>query len=643
MSVKDLFDKYGDVLLTTALPILVLAIYAQTIGFGFINLDDNRYVYENAAVKAGLSWDGIKWAFYAFHSANWHPLTWLSHMLDIKMFGLNAGGHHAVNVVLHMANSALAFAVFRKMTGCLWRSFIIAALFAVHPAHIESVAWISERKDVLSTCFWFLTMFAYLRWNEEGSVLRSPYYFATILLFALGLMSKPMLVTLPFVLLLCDLWPLERMKLFDWKCIGQLFAEKLPLFVLSGISSWVTVLAQRSGGAVESLEYLPLGSRLANAAVSYAKYIATLFYPADLAILYPHERSLPAWQIAGSVILLLGITAFCLWQLRYRKYLLMGWLWFIGTLVPVIGIVQVGSQSMADRYTYVSYFGLFIMLVWGVGDLFKKFELDQRIAPGLFCAAIIIFAVVSYAQTSLWRDNETLYKHTLAVTEDNHLVSHNLCYALVFENRLDEAEQYCRDSLNGRPDYFEAFNTLGILELKRGRLIMSEENFQQVLDLAPNYALGYANIAVAQALLGKPAEAEANLEKAVRLSGDSVPPSAWINTLKDVAAAYMQNNEYDKAAQNLQRILFIDPNNVSGRVNLALAFSKLNRFDDALRVIEPVAQSNHPDAAVSNAYGLALLGKNRRADAIEQFERALNLKPDFAEAKENLRKAKGEK
>lgn len=639
----EFFEENRELFIAASFSILVLFVYGQTIRFEFINLDDNLYVYENAAVKAGLSWETIKWAFYAFHSANWHPLTWLSHMLDVKVFGLNAGGHHAVNIVFHLINSALAFAVFRKMTGCLWRSFVVAALFAVHPAHVESVAWISERKDVLSTMFWFLTIFAYLRWNEEGSRLKSPYYLGTILLFAFGLMSKPMLVTLPFVLLLCDFWPLNRLKSFDWKCLGRLVAEKIPLFALSATSCYVTILAQRSAGAVESLEYLPLTSRFVNAFVSYAKYVATLFYPTNLAIWYPYDRDFQNTQVAASIVLLSAITALCVWQMRTRKYLLMGWLWFLGTLVPVIGIVQVGSQSMADRYTYVPYFGLFVMLVWGIGDLFEKFAVNINILRALSGAALIVFAVLSFWQTSLWRDNETLYKHTLAVTGPNYLISHNLCYTLTFEDRLDEAEPYCRDSLRVKPDYFEGYNTLGILELKRGQYAKSEQHFQEVLRLAPKYTLGYANIAVAQALLGKPEEAESNLEKAVHLTGNSVQPETWINTLNAITTAYTKKNNHQKAAENLARILAIDPNNFPARGNLAFALSNLHRYDEAQKLIETVIQHDPNDAAAYNVYGLILLGKKRNADAIEKFETALKLLPDFAEAKENLKIAKGEK
>ncbi len=656
MSENNFLKTNRELIVFTALSALVLVIYWQTTDFGFINLDDNQYVFDNAVVRSGLSWESFKWAFTAFHSANWHPLTWLSHILDIKFFGLNAGGHHATNIILHLINSALAFAVFRKMTGSFWKSAIVAALFAVHPTHVESVAWIAERKDVLSTMFWLLTMFAYLNYcdmatrrhgDTENEIAASPRrlfsasYLLTLLLFALGLMAKPMLVTLPFVFLLMDFWSLERLKRL--KDLPALLVEKIPFFVLSAVSSYVTILAQRTVGAVETLDYLPLGTRFFNALVAYAKYILTLFYPAKLAVWYPYDRDFPMWQIIGAIVLLVGVTALCLWQIRERKYLLMGWLWFLGTLVPVIGIVQVGSQPMADRYTYIPYFGLFIMLVWGIGDVFAKFNFNKNILRVLFSAAIIIFAVISFKQTSLWRNNEILYKHALAVTKDNYLISYNLCYTLMLEDRLDEAEPYCFTTLRLKPNFYEAQNTLGILELKRGRNAEAEKYFQEALKLAPGYGLVYANLSIAQALLKRPEEAEASLEKAVRLSANSINNEVWINALNDLALAYTEQKNYQKVAENLLRILAIDANNANARANLALTFYYLERYDEAKQLVETAIQLNPNEAAAYNTYGLLLMREDRKTEAAGLFAKALQLNPNFTEAKENLKKAKGEK
>jgi protein O-mannosyl-transferase len=675
---NNFFKTNRELIVFTVLSVLVLAIYWQTTRFGFINLDDNLYVYENGAVLSGLNWSSVKWAFTAFFSANWHPLTWLSHMLDAQLFGGNAGGHHAVNIVLHLINSVLAFVVFHKLTGCFWKSAIVAALFAVHPAHVESVAWVSERKDVLSTLFWLLTMGAYLRFvseerakerkgekekrrkgdgetnsetpetdenvDEENSVnspspflLFSPSYSALLVLFALGLMAKPMLVSLPFVLLLMDFWALERLRAL--KDLPALLLEKVPLFVLSAVSAVITIMAQRATGAVESLEFLPLGMRFMNALVSYAKYVVMLFYPSDLAVWYPYERDFPAWQIVGAFVLLAGITALCLTQIRERKYLLTGWLWFLGTLVPVIGIVQVGSQALADRYTYIPYFGLFIMLAWGVGDLLKS----KRAFFAFFAIAVVLFSILSFRQTAFWQNNETLYRHTLAVTRDNFLISHNLCYTLVVEDRLDEAEPFCRATLAIKPDYFEAHNTLGIYQMKRGAYAEAEQSFKRVLETAPNFTLAYANLSVAQSLQKKPEEAEANLEKAVRYNDGKVSNDVWVNALNNLALAYNEQGKYDKAAENLTRILIIDPNNAPARANLALALNRLKRPDEAQKLIETAVQLNPNEAAAYNIYGLIMLEQNRLREAVALFERALELKPDFAEAKENLKKAKGEK
>jgi len=677
MSENNFFKTNRELIVFIVLSALVLLIYWQTTDFAFINLDDNQYVFDNAAVRSGLNWESVKWSFTAFHSANWHPLTWISHILDIKFFGLNAGGHHATNIILHLINSSLAFVVFRKMTDSFWKSAIVAALFAVHPAHVESVAWIAERKDVLSTMFWLLTMFAYLRYAHkreeekkeeeetkakkaesskesekvekgETQISSSPLllfssssYLLVLVLFALGLMSKPMLVTLPFVLLLMDFWSLERLKRL--KDLPALVIEKIPFFVLSAVSSYVTILAQKTVGAVETLDFLPLGTRFINALVAYVKYIVTLFYPAKLAVWYPYDRDFPMWQIIGATVLLVGITALCLWQIKARKYLLMGWLWFLGTLVPVIGIVQVGSQPMADRYTYIPYFGLFIMLVWGLGDVFAKFNFNKNILRVLFGAAIVIFALISFKQTSLWRNNEILYKHALAVTKDNYLISYNLCYTLMLADRLDEAEPYCFTTLRLKPNFYEAQNTLGILELKRGRNAEAEKYFQEALKIAPNYGIVYANLSIAQALLKRPEEAEANLEKAVRLSANSIHNEVWINALNDLALAYTEQKNYQKVAENLLRILAIDANNANARANLALTFYYMERYDEAKQLIETAIQLNPNEAAAYNTYGLLMMRENRKTEAAGLFAKALQLKPDFEEAKENLKKAKGEK
>lgn len=638
---------------------LVLVIYWQTVGFGFINLDDNLYVYDNTRIANGLTKDTINWAFSAFYSANWHPLTWLSHALDIQLFGLNAGGHHAVNVFIHLINSILSFIVFRKMTGSFWKSAIVAALFAVHPAHVESVVWISERKDVLSTLFWLLTMLVYFKYAEkkksvkvepinkenqipppQSSVVSSTYFLLICLslLFALGLMAKPMLVTLPFVLLLCDFWALERLKAL--KDLPSLIIEKLPLFILSILSSYITILAQKSYGAVESLEVLSVQTRIFNAIVAYAKYLITFFYPANLAVWYPYDKNISALQIIGSIVFLATVTGFCAWQIRDRKYLLMGWLWFLGTLVPVIGLVQVGSQSMADRYTYVPFFGLFVMFVWGISDILKKFSLNKKMFVPIFGIVIIIFTILSFIQTSYWKNSETLYRHTLAVTKNNHLIAHNLCHSLMLEERLSEALPLCLNSIEYNPNYYSVYNTLGTVQTKLGKFAEAEQSFRTILSKSPDYTVVYTNLSVALSMQGKTEEAEDFLRKATEMDNTSIPKGIWINSFNSLAIAFASQKKYEKATENFARVLFIAPERSDVRANYALTLSSIQKYDEAQKQIEESIRQNPNIAEFYNVYGVVLLGKIQKTEAVKQFEKALQLKPDFSEAKSNLEKAK---
>lgn len=661
MSKENFFKQNAERLVFLTLAVLVLVIYYQTVGFSFINFDDNFYVYDNPIVMSGINSESVKWAFTAFYSANWHPLTWLSHITDVQFFGANAGGHHATNIILHLVNSILAFVVFRKMTGDFWKSAIVAALFAVHPVHVESVAWVSERKDVLSTLFWLLTMWAYFCFakvpssksqvpseadsgeNVEtlSSVFKNKFYLLTILLFALGLMAKPMLVTLPFVLLLCDYWALERLK--SLKDLPKLLLEKVPLFVLSAVSSYITILAQSASGAVETLDFLPFGTRILNAIYAFAAYIGMLFYPHNLALAYPYDRDISFSAVIIPMIILLAITALCLWQIKKRKYLLMGWLWFLGTLVPVIGIVQVGTQSMADRYTYIPYFGLFIMLVWGIWEIFQKFKISQTVYLAVFGIAILIFTFLAFKQTALWRDHETLYKRTLAVTQGNVLIAQNLCHYLLTENRLDEAEGFCRQAIEMRPGFYETYNTLGIVMMKRENYAEAEKLFRQTLQILPNYPVAYANLATALSLQGKPEEAEENLEKAVNMSFREVKPQVWAEAARNLATAYASQGKYEKALENFKRAVYFAPDRADYRADLALANSSLKSYDEAQKQIEMSLQMNPNDARSYNIYGKILLAQDRKSEAVGLFEKALQLKPDFAEAKENLKQAKGEK
>jgi Flp pilus assembly protein TadD len=632
-SIRDLFVVAG-------LAALVLTIYAQTAGFQFINLDDNLYVYENQAVLSGLNWESVKWAFTVFHSGNWHPLTWISLALDVQLFGNSPGMLHVVNVILHFLNTVLAFVVFRRMTGAYWPSAFVAALFAVHPMHVESVAWISERKDLLSTAFWLLSIWFYVRWNEEGASPWTGLYFASLGMFALGLMSKPMVITLPFVLLLLDIWPLERIREGGRQTYVRLIVEKAPFFALSIASAFVTVAAQRTVSAVESLTILPLDVRIQNAVLSYAKYISSAFFPARLAVWYPYDRELGVVEVGAAALLLTAVTAVCVWQFSRRKYLLVGWLWFVGTLVPLIGIVQVGGQSMADRYTYLPYFGLFIMVAFGAAELADRFRLDRRLVATAAAASIIALAIPAYFQTTYWRDNNTLYTRTLSVTENNFLIEQNYCHALMEQDRLDEAERLCRDSIEHRPNYFESLNTLGIVSFKRKDYAAAETLFRTAIDSGTSHPLTYSNLALSQILQGKPAEGEANLQKAVELSGNRVSPLLFVETLKSLVDEYLKQGNTEKAAENLKRLRFVQPENIEARMKLVELLIDLKRFDEAAAETETILRADPNNAAAWNNLGVIMLAQSQKKKAAEAFENALKLRPDYEEAKKNLLQAK---
>src|SRR5438094_3845627 len=431
----------ADLLILLGLAVVTFGIYAQVIGHRFITIDDLSYIEENPIVNRGVTLGGLAWAFSTFHQANWHPLTWIAHMIDSQLFGTIAGGHLLVNALIHTANTLLVFWFLLRTTHARWSSALVAALFALHPLHVESVAWAAERKDTLSTFFGLLSLIAYTRYAEAPSIRR---YAWTAITLALGLMAKPILVTWPFVMLLLDYWPLRRFDLTSRREVATriwpLVREKIPLFALVAASAVVTTVAQSRGGAVRTFTDAPVALRLSNALVSYAKYVLRAFWPNDLAVFYPFPGTdFPAGQIIGAALLLIGITAFCLFQRKVRPYLIVGWLWFLGTLVPVIGLVQVGGQTMADRYFYIPSIGLFIAIVFGLADIAER----RRVAPWLTAAianvVVLVLATLTNAQIHRWTDSVTLLEHALAVTPPKAAIEYHLGLALYRSGRLDEA------------------------------------------------------------------------------------------------------------------------------------------------------------------------------------------------------------
>jgi hypothetical protein len=499
-----------------------VASYASLGDAAFINFDDHEYVYENVHVISGLTWENVAWAFTTTHLANWHPLTWLSHMLDSQLFGLDAGAHHLTNLLLHAANTLLLFLILVRTTGSFWRSGFAAALFALHPLHVESVAWVSERKDVLSTFFWMLTVGSYVRYAGIRSV-RS--FLPVCLFFALGLMTKAMLVTLPFALLLFDFWPLRRIEIGPSiaatgtarRKLSALVREKAPLFLLSGISSAITFWVQRSGGAVRSLEVWPFDVRIANAAVAYAQYIAKMFWPAELAVYYPHPGSPPIWELAVSGVLLLAVSLFVLRVVGQRPALAVGWLWYIGTLLPVIGLVQVGSQAAADRYTYVPLIGLFIMLAWGIPEsAVRGRHAKLGVAIGV-TASLAALSLLTRKQVEYWSGSIPLFEHALDVTQNNEVAHFNLALALGLDGRFDEAMVHHEATLRVNPNHEEARYEIGVLLERFGRMDDAIRAYTETLQLYPDHVRARNNLAALYSSAGRLEEAVYHLREALRV------------------------------------------------------------------------------------------------------------------------------
>ncbi len=536
--------------LCTAL--LTFAVYGQVKDHPFIDFDDYEYITENPHVRSGLSIDNIVWAFTSYHSNNWHPITWISHMVDIQIFGLNPAGHHLVNVCFHILNTILLLLLLRRMTGDLWPSAFVAALFALHPLHVESVAWAAERKDVLSTFFWLLTTWMYVRYTETPDWKR---YGLVILIFALGLMAKQMLVTLPFVLLLLDYWPLGRIAGRGGQKqapVSRLIVEKIPLFALALSAAIIVFVVQQQSGVLYSLTPFPFQIRLENALVSYVGYMGMMLWPVNLAVFYPHPLdSLALWKVLGAAGLLIAISAAVIWKGRRHPYLITGWFWYLGTLVPVIGLVQVGVQAMADRYTYIPLIGLFIMIAWGGSDVVSSLSRQQfigtkrdqpgdvvlppgrpektqkagkaelfvpsRIIFGLGVAVLLILSFLTWKQVAYWRDNVTLYTHAARVVPDNYWASNNLGAALASRGQIDAAVTWFAESLKIMPYYPGANQNMAAALYKQGRYEEAEPLLAKALKLQPRNPDLHVTLGAVLLKMGKNAEAAAHFQEAINL------------------------------------------------------------------------------------------------------------------------------
>ena len=556
--------------MTSLLALVTSGIYWPATQCEFIGFDDPEYVTANSHVQGGLSWEGLAWVLRTPIAANWHPLTVLSHMVDCQLFGLNAWGHHMSGVLLHAVNSALAFLLLRRLTGALWRSLLVAALFALHPLRVESVAWVTERKDVLSTCFGLLCLMAYARYAEDATTStpvprhRSGYYALALLLLILGLMSKAMLVTWPLVMLLLDFWPLGRMA-GGIRRLGRLMLEKVPFFALAAAASVVTLMVQQREGAVKTVANLSLAARSENAVIAYCRYLGKLFWPRNLAFFYPHPGYWPLWQVLLAGGVLLSITLVLAVNRKRYPFLLMGWLWYCGTLVPVLGWVQVGEQAMADRYTYVPSIGMLIFTIWGVHELTRSWRLwvvGSSVAAG---AAIVVGMLLTRQQLGYWRNSEALYRHAMEATENNYLAHHLLGVALGRQGRVDEAITEMQEAIRLRPAYAEAHGNLGAALGAKGQLDQAIGQFQETIRLKPDYAEAHNNLGVAFDRQGRVDEAVSHLQEAIRLK----PASAA--THFNLGNALLNKGQVDDAILQFQQAIRLNPEDANARNNLARA------------------------------------------------------------------------
>jgi tetratricopeptide (TPR) repeat protein len=560
------------------LALATIVLYWPAMRCNFIPFDDYVYVTSNNHVQNGLTLEDIKWAFLNPVAANWHPVTMLSYMLAADVFGSEPWVHHLINVLLHATNAALVFLLLRGLTGALWRSLFVAAFFGLHPLHVESVAWISERKDVLSTFFGLLSLIFYACYTKiksenpapdagAGRKTESGYYLVCLLFLALGLMSKPMLVTWPFVMLLLDYWPLERFKRVN---IWQLVFEKIPFFVLAMASCIVTFLVQQHSAAVILIDSLPMGARCGNALISYYRYLEKLFWPTDLAVFYPHLGYWALWKVVGAGLVLMGISVFVWLKRRRWPYMLMGWLWFCGTLVPVIGLVQVGEQAMADRYTYIPSLGIFILVIWGAFELTRRRRYLVMLISVMGFAALIFCFSMTRKNLGYWRDSETLLSHALEVTENNYLAHNNLGYTLYCKGQIDEAIGQFRAAILLKPDYAEPHNNLGTCLLDKDRLDEAIGQYQETIRLNPDLAQAYFNLGCA---LDKKGDLDGSIRQyqaAIRLDPDDAKVHYNLGNVLE------EKGGLDDAIRQYQEALRLNPDYTKAQNNLARALEMKN-------------------------------------------------------------------
>ncbi len=633
-------------LIYAALAVVTIVAFEQVRLNEFVGYDDDRYVTENPHVKAGMTPESVLWAFTTTRASNWHPLTWLSHMLDCELFGLNPYGHHLTNLLFHVANTLMLFWVFNRMTGAVWRSAFVAALFAMHPLHVESVAWVAERKDVLSGLFWMLTMAAYVRYARRPGIWR---YMLVFLALCLGLMAKPMLVTLPLVLLLLDYWPLERLQWYRRSEVEELqegesgtvtyqrasprrlILEKIPLFGLAAASSVITFVIQQSKGVVRSGETFPSSARISNALVCYISYITKMIYPNRLAVLYPHPGdSLPVWKTTVCLLILVVVSAGIIYLGRRRRYLAVGWWWYLGTLVPVIGLVQVGVQAMADRYTYLPLVGIFIMIAWGAGELTAKWRY-KRIGLAVTAGIVLTtLAICTRVQLRHWRNNLALFGRTLKVTENNYVMQSNYGGAMFEEGRFDDALAQFNEALRINPKYADARRNAGIVLLRQGKIDEAIAAFAEVLSYRGDWPITHNYLGLAHAQKGEFDLAVQNYNAALQLKPN------YVEAFKNLGIVLKEQGKTNEAISKWVKALEFEPDNPDVHYNMGTVMAEQSRYEQAIHHfnITLAARPDWPEAHHNLGAVYYLWGKLDLA--AQHCAEAIRLSPDYYDAHQNM-------
>ncbi len=642
---SPLSNRQCDFLICILLSMAVILVFWQVQNFKFIYYDDDAYVTGKVYFSsASINKETLVWAFTNIEAGFWHPLTWLSLILDYRLYGSNTGGYHWTNVIFHLLNTLLLYLLLRYMTGAYWKSAFVAALFALHPLHVESVAWVSQRKDVLSTFLGLLTLAAYMYYVKKP---RGWRYLVVVSSLLLALMAKPMVVTVPFLMLLLDYWPLGRMQLSPAREIEYpiqessrlnierkhtflwLLIEKVPLIVLSILASILVIFTERHVGALSSLADLPVTSRIANAIVSYVKYIERMFWPEHLAILYPHPVSIPWHQAGLSFLLIILISFLSIRWIRRCPYFTVGWLWYLGTLFPVIGLIQVGPHAMADRYTYVPLIGLFIIIAWGAPELAIKWRNGRLTLMVVSLAILAALAGCTFFQLQYWRNSILLFEHAILVTERNHIAHGNLGVALSVEGQYDRAISHFRTALEINPRIADFHNNFGAALTFKGKYVEAIPYYLQAIKLNPQKGEYQHNLGKAFQETGELSRAVEAYRKAINLS----PGNADFHY--SLGLAYMNQDRMTEANTELQKDLAIQPNHVKALKHFAALMLVQGRHEDAIMHLTRALALDQKDPEIYYSMGVALVKKNLLQEALVNFQKAIDIKPEYVEACKN--------